>query len=578
MSNSYRRPTEIDLDSEGSFAKFVGSNIGYEGGPIKTTSAIMGIPQYAASSMTVSDILQGTFAAESTTDTLSIINKALTQDLSNLYHSGADSLSSFSTTTASPVLEGGGGSGQFAGTQEAGAQVKSTWVDSLPLSHPSTKALIWQRTGKCSVEMHLPTSGDLSEDKSQHKQLSNLEDRYRHPYYMDRQGGWIGGQSFTPGDVKTGTIGGEDPNKPGQNGAFGYLAPEQEQWYCSMAWPYKGAQESFKKANRNDIVSKIDSLGLTKSAYTGKKVLVYAESSKTAVVCCPGDWGPQPYWTNGAQDKSSIYGSIIGLSPDVHMALWGKISHGETVRVAWAPEDAPYGPYAPIGTQALNPNPGTGGNGYGGTFADASGSAIVNTSEEMKYAGNMILNHPNFQATSPTYGLRSILASGFGVEASNISNVPYYYRDIKRGFLAPSLLNYMWYILEGGFIIAGNIGTPYVVRAVRNGTKLSNHGRGTACDFHVWSSTKFRGRTFSYTDPEWRGLMDSMFGYLATLPTSTRPSEIGCSFASTYTNGLKVFKDAVPNHVHIGFNYNQAGELIPALKKRPASPPPRNVI
>lgn len=484
------KPSNQDLMNDKNFFEYVARGQTYNTDKgVRSTAAINGVQQYAASTHSLSDILQGTVGQANPADTLLLVNKALTDRLTEFDEQNVTAFSTFSSKdpltawATSPGTAGSGGSETGAGGPEGeGGILYERWVMALPLTHPTTGALIWQGSGKASSEMHLPTSTNLEEDVRQHKQLPNLPPAARHPWYMDRIGGPIGGETtgrHTP-ETSPSRLG-EPANTPGQPGAFGILTPEEEQWYClpkhtpvstpdgqipiseleigqevysydintgllvtrpvvrkemtgnkrtyqirtksssleataehkvfvihergtdyswtpvadlrigdflvlvnnetlkitlekiqsvapmavvevwdievyhsncffaervlvhncSMAWPYKGAADSFRRANRPDLVE--IAKGKSQSDYKGKKIMVYSKQSQKGVVCTPGDWGTQPYWSNATVARSSINGFYIGLSQDVHAALG--TAHGAEVIMRFMPDDTPLGPY-----------------------------------------------------------------------------------------------------------------------------------------------------------------------------------------------------------------------------------------
>lgn len=353
MPGANKQPTEKDFQTPNDFSSFIiGQHTAANAGkPLRTSASTSGVPQYAVTSFSLSDVLQGTYAVNNSSDNLLLINKALTQDLDGLYKTGASNLSSFSTVPVTPASNDGstGGTttngGSTTGTTgvTSGGIIEATWVQTLPLEHPTTGAILWVRNGKGSREMHLPSSPDMASDKLNHKQYKEMPPEWQHPWNMDRKGGGVGGEATIYYDVDDSTsILGEAVNSDGQPGAFGILSPEDEQFYISMAWPYKGDPiEDFKKANREDIAAKASAL--SKSAYTGKKILVYSVQTKKACVCTPGDWGPHAYYSNSAVARASINGFYAGLAPDVHWALG--TNHGSDFMFGWMPDETPVGPY-----------------------------------------------------------------------------------------------------------------------------------------------------------------------------------------------------------------------------------------
>lgn len=101
MPDSNVQPSETNFLTPNDFNDFlIGQHLAANGsnGPWRTSASVSGVPQYGATTFTLSDILQGTYAgSDNTADTLLLVNKALTQDLSSLFQTGADGLSSFST-------------------------------------------------------------------------------------------------------------------------------------------------------------------------------------------------------------------------------------------------------------------------------------------------------------------------------------------------------------------------------------------------------------------------------------------------------------------------------------------------
>lgn len=595
----FSKPTQADLLDDRAFSNFVNNQHLYENGAPRTTASLQGTQQYAATSFTVSDILQGTFNVKDQSDTLLVINKALTQDLEGLYSIGADSVSSFSSKAAgSSLTQPSGAAGNVApGTVGSNAgtalakPVKKEWVSKLPLEMPETKVLIWIRQGKGSREMHLGLSNSMTFDNANHKQYTDMPKEWLFPYNMDRDASegksfktppvvgsdgyvryWEGGESIAGPKNENGlgagdTIGNENPDLPGPGGAFGYLSPEEEQFYCSMAWPFNGdnAIAKFIEAGLPDVAAKCRAI--KHSSYKGRRVLVYSVKTQAAVVCTPGDWGPNPYYTTGAREKDSIEGFIIGLSPDVHFALGTE--HGDQFMVGWMPDATPLGPYKPTTDQALP------AAAFSGTAPAAVGGGGQNTIEELIYAGQKIAQHPNNWMVKDgkrvagvdnyAKNIRTLLSTGL---KSNPFPEEVLYKDANGNqFLMPALLNYLWLILEGGFILDGYVGAIGHRQKKGDASQLSNHATGGAIDIGNLGRAG-SNKVYSFMDhTNCRPIADELFAYLATLKKDTRPEEIGCSYAYTYANGFKVYKDAVPTHLHLGFDVTQAGTLMPALKR-----------
>jgi hypothetical protein len=428
---------------------------------------------------------------------------------------------------------------------------------SRPLVH-ANGAIIWVRQGKGSREMHMPAVGEDVVSGSGHIQYSNLPTDWKWPYNMDRDDGdggewevkpsidsqgyvhnWAGGQTIIGNSQ--GTLANENPLWPGKAGAFGMLSPEEEQFYCSMAWPYKGgAVQSFIKAGRQDLADKAATL--SNSLYKGKKVLVYSLKTGKGCVCTPGDWGTQPYWSNGAV-SSGIKGYYIGLSPDTHWALG--TDHGDEFILGWVDDNAPLGPYSVTGSS---------------NSPSTAVSTTPVTISAIKKAGGIVLNHPNNKMGSNAE-LTELLTSGItrGDSAQVI------YKEGNKHFLAPALLNYLWLIFEGGFILSS------YGESIRNTTTASGraslHNHGGAIDIFGLGSAA-DNKIYGSKDSRWRAMCDQLFSYLASLRVE-KPTEVASSFTADYSKDFHVYTDPNPTHLHFGFNKDQASRigLLPALMK-----------
>lgn len=175
------------------------------------------------------------------------------------------------------------------------------------------RAVLPTRQGTTVMEMHLPTDADLAKDKAQHKQLDSLPARFKHPYYMDRQGGGRGGyvgiNSTENPNPETDTIlQGESASTGGQAGAAGYfnkpgLGPEEEMWYFNMRWPFFNWNETVdgKSTYRPDTNG---------ADYFGKRVAIHCNETGKTIVACIGESGP--YLAGG---------KAAGMSPECWFSL-----------------------------------------------------------------------------------------------------------------------------------------------------------------------------------------------------------------------------------------------------------------
>lgn len=562
MPGSFRRPGEQDFGDFKSLGDMIANEQYLSEGGNRTTDSITGTQQYAATTYTVSDILQGTLNQRDPSESLLVTNKVLTGHLKTLYSAGADSLALFSVSNPGQsmypgVTSGTSGSSDLSIAFDSVGTVRQEWVETLTSVHDNG-AFLWATKGKGSREMHLPTDANIQVDKSQHKQLPGMPPEWQHPWNMDRVGGAVGGEGKIYYDVNTSSsVLGESASAGGQQGAFGYLTPEEEQFYISMAWPYKGTEDKFNQAGRSDVAEKAKSL--PKTLYKGMRILVYCVQTKKAVVCTPGDWGPNPYFSNGSVQRSSINGSFFGLSPDTHYALGsdGKMDF----MVGIMPDSTALGPFSPQTVQQGLTNAGSDNQ-----FITADGS-FINTPEQMKYAGTKIINHPNcLLDKAEPYDATSVFISGFTFDPRSRGILPAKDPDHPgRGFLMPSLLNWLWYCMEGGFIFAGYLGSYGYKMATFNQGRVSNHAKGGAIDIGRLGHVSYgQGVTYSLADlSKSRPVMEKLLDFMVTLPKNVRPKEIGGPYATPANAPLKMYLD--PGHIHFGYDENMCGHLIPTL-------------
>lgn len=365
FQSPYSAPGEGDLQDMSSFSKWA-NDINLNNGPTTSSASLGGTAQLAATSFSVSDLLQGAFNVKDPQDPLQVINNALTADahflntsgqlrsqsrLSGMYTGDIKSANITQPGTNTPSGTGGSiGNGAGDGTASS-AETDAISMDqvlALVSEHPTSKAKLWQKRGRASIEMHLGTS-DINSSTAPaegdgHIQLAELPTAQRYPYYMDRVGGPQGGQTVnTRGDRKT--VLNEDPNLQGLYGAFGRLSPEEEQYYCSMPWPFANVEQGFAEAGLPEIAAYAQSNILSHANYRYKRVLVYSTKTRKACICTPGDWGPRPQNTRGPNAKAAFKDMIIGLSPDTHHVL-GTV-HGDEVIVGWVDDSAQLGPFNP---------------------------------------------------------------------------------------------------------------------------------------------------------------------------------------------------------------------------------------
>lgn len=552
MGSRYRSPSQEALTNRKNFAKFLGGQMMQPSGPPRTSSSISEGPQYTTNIFDYSYLISQTVNDKS--DILQTVNIVTSRDILSVQNGSY--VSAYSKNGVENIGQYGESNSGSSGGSIPGGPVSEEFVNSLPLEHPDgSGALIWSRSGKASFEMHLPTSGDIQEDIRNHKQLPDLPAGYKHPFYMDRVGGSQGGAGdFNVGDQDLGT-----PGAPGAFGSYygGHLPPEVEQWYCSMAWPFKGCVSEFEKAGREDIAQKARLID--HSAYAKKRVLVYSKKTGLACVCTPGDWGSQPYWTTGAVPFSegnpdAIKGFYMGIAPDVHQYLGTQ--HGDEFVFGWMDDNTPLGPYA-------------GGGAQGGESGNNSGVALKNTIEEIKIAGSILLSHPNNRLKESSE-FAQLLTEGL----PDPGGTKYPYAKIKDSngncFLFPSLLNYLWMIFSGGWVLSNYSNSLRSTQKANGSPSYHNYGGG----IDIFGLAKEGEATRAPTIAGAKPVYDEFFTFLAHFDPTTKPAEVGCAWEQYYgaSNWFKVYKDPNPTHLHLGFHPDsQVGELMPALKRTAGS-------
>lgn len=184
------------------------------------------------------------------------------------------------------------------------------------------------------------------------------------------------------------------------------------------------------------------------------------------------------------------------------------------------------------------------------------------------YAGNIIATHPNFWAAKNHAGLRNLLTKGAG-------NTPYVqFRGPGGALLVPNLLNYLYIILEGGFILDDFWGA---VVNKRNSSKVSYHAHGGAIDLGGAGLAADNRKVGVGQSAYWNMVGDKMFTLLSSLPQSSWADENAWHTKRDYGNaGFHAYRDPNPNHYHFGFKPDHSGTLMAALKRRRVGTTPSN--
>lgn len=497
-------PSQKNLVDEASFFEYVSSGQKYntKSAP-RTTAAISGAKQYAATTHSVSDILQGSLYEFNPQDQLLIINKALTESLEGFTKDGYDAHGFSSFTTTLPSLSGSGGSGSFGGLNGvSGFQGGLTsWPPGLPEEGAEACALVAINAGF--------TDSDLLKAVM----IAGRESHWRNIARDDTADTGMWQINYAPGS-----------NQPRAE-AMGYTKRED------LLNPIDNAHVAFKIYQ--------DQGNSFHNAWSASSESQYLIDKGIASPGNAAGWDPNgdPMWNTEEHEEeaAAAIAKILGM-----------INNGE-IDYKVSSIDASF------------------------NTVSASGD-FVDTIDDLKWAGQMLVNHPNFHAAQHGQWASTLakhLTEGFHSGTDRPTEyIAIWDSSLNRGFYTPSLLNYLWYILESGFTIGYFLG-GYGHRDKINGSgSLSNHAHGGAMDF---GSLGYQGDPVGYEDPQWRSLNDKLWEHMATFPRETKPREIGTTFRHTYSGWFTVYKDPNPTHIHIGFEEDQIGKLLPVLKPRSIS-------
>jgi hypothetical protein len=202
----------------------------------------------------------------------------------------------------------------------------------------------------------------------------------------------------------------------------------------------------------------------------------------------------------------------------------------------------------------------------------AAGGTLVNTIEEIKLAGQILLGHPNCWMKQSGEFVQ-LLTSGL----SDPSGSKYPYASIRDSagncFLFPSLLNLLFKIMCAGFVISS------YSNSLRNTTKTngtpSYHNYGGGIDIFGIGKDTQNGNVYPQapTVNSQRPIYDELFNLMASWGPDAKPREVGAPWEAYYgANGyFKVYIDPNPTHLHLGFAPEQVGQLCPELKGQTAT-------
>lgn len=191
-----------------------------------------------------------------------------------------------------------------------------------------------------------------------------------------------------------------------------------------------------------------------------------------------------------------------------------------------------------------------------------------NTGEDMRYAGALLKDHPNFwiDEESGTFSRAFVnqLLNGFTPDPKIANQIVTWDEAKKVAYIYPSLLNVMFYIVENGFILGRTTG--FAGYKLSTSGKVSQHSYGGAGDIHRVGRAK-EGVTYEVSDPKSHPIIREIYLLLDQLPDSRKPTEVGGPFEPVpgskediyYTNAQH--KD----HLHIGFSPGREGSLYSSL-------------
>lgn len=218
-----------------------------------------------------------------------------------------------------------------------------------------------------------------------------------------------------------------------------------------------------------------------------------------------------------------------------------------------------------------NPNSGGGGGNAPSDLDPTQPETGATSAAAMKYAGQLLVDHPNFWTdtedvdSSGKYAksLREQLLNGFNFSAEDASNVAV--KEGNKGFIAPNLLNLMYYIVDNGFILGRTSGMAGGKNS-KSG-KRSNHSHGGAIDIHRIGRAS-ENVTYEITDTQHSdSIVRELYALIDLLPPSRFPSEIGGPFdPGNGKKGDAYYTDGDhKNHLHLGYSPGKSGSLYSQL-------------
>lgn len=221
----------------------------------------------------------------------------------------------------------------------------------------------------------------------------------------------------------------------------------------------------------------------------------------------------------------------------------------------------------------------------GNTTPDATEPSLggSNTPDQLKYAGTLLKDHPNFWIDTEDWSNGQLVTSGAFSKVfvnqllngftpdTRIKDKILILDDSGKAFLFPNLINIMWYICDNGFLLGRTSGFAGYKESKPG--KPSQHSYGGAGDIHRVGRAK-ENVTYEVSDTRSHAIIREIYELIDQLPEARQPTEVGGPFEPTpgskediyYTNAQH--KD----HLHIGFSPGKEGSLFSRLIPKQNAP------
>lgn len=511
---AYKRPGIAEMSSKSAFREAVirqqsgGTKVG-----ARTTLSMTGDRQMNVTAHSLSDIMQGSLAVRGGQDPLLIINKALSQDLDFLYKSDYSTISAFSSAQYEDI-------GGLSDGDETGGIGGDLGSPGSPGSYEGS--LPGEEIAQIGYQVGMPENGPVPLWKM--VAVSGRESKWN-PAAINKntsdRGLWqINMHAHGNALAEEGIL---------QGGPFANKRDGYEIWEPQLLDPIINAKAAYQ--------------------------IIYGRGGDPAGNFAHA-WGADPNT-----------GRWVGRTGDpLHKTDPAKAKQAVADAKAKGLLGKPWTNYQV---------PPSGGGGAAGGIGGSSVGTLQNTKAELIRAGTKLANHPNNRLVSnggSASAFRKFLTQG----AKNFKFDRYgngmppgepdsYSVILIDGltYMLPSLMNYLWYILESGFILDqcwGSLGVKYTSANV-NKRRVSNHSGGGAVDIGAIGLAS-EGRTYGINanNSDSRRVCDKLWNLLASRPKSEWASEHGCDWAQNYGNqGFHTYFDS--GHIHLSFSNDRVGVL-----------------